>query len=55
MTGHFRDGAFGEWFAYKQVDGHQFHSYKGSRYKGFFHIPRFLLDSIAVLKRLEVS
>ena len=55
VTDHFRDGAFGEWFAYKQVDGRQFHSYKGSRYKGFFHIPRFLLDSIAVLKRLEVS
>ena len=54
-TANLRDAKDGEWFAYKAVDGRQFHSYKGSRYKGFFHIPRFLLDSIAVLKRLETG
>lgn len=50
-----RDSARGEWFAYAAVDGRRFHSYKGSRFKGFFHIPRFLLDSIEVLKRLETA
>lgn len=54
-TAHLRDAKNGEWFAYKAVDGRQFHSYKGSRYKGFFHIPRYLLDCIQVLKRLEAK
>jgi len=55
VTEHLRDPKCGEWFAYKAVDGRQFHSYKGSRFKGFFHIPRALLDCISVLKELEVS
>ena len=53
VTANLRDAEHGEWFAYKAVDGRQCHSYKGSRYKGFFHIPRYLLDCIQVLKRLE--
>lgn len=55
VTARLRDAACGEWFAYGAVDGRQEHSYKGSRYKGFFHIPRMLLDCLAVLKRLEAK
>ena len=49
---HLRDPVYPEWFAYAAVDGRQFHSYKGSRFKGFFHIPRHLLDSIETIERL---
>lgn len=45
-----RDPVFGEWFAYGMVDGRQIHSYKGSRWKGFFHLPRYLLKSIRLLR-----
>ena len=45
-----RDPEFGEWFAYAAVDGKQVHSYKGSRWKGFFHLPRYLLKSIRLLR-----
>ena len=55
VTDHLRDAEFGEWFAYKAVDGRQFHDYKGSRFKGYFHVPRALLDCIGVLRRLEES
>jgi len=55
VTENLRDPRGSEWFAYKTVDGRRFHSYKGSRFKGFFHIPRALLDSIAVLRRLETA
>ena len=48
-----RDPLHPEWFAYAAVDGRQFHSYKGSRFKGFFHVPRHLLDSIETISRME--
>ncbi|NCU44803.1 N-acylglucosamine 2-epimerase, partial [Candidatus Falkowbacteria bacterium] len=41
---HLRDPDFPEWFAYAAVDGRQVHSYKGSRWKTFFHLPRCLLN-----------
>ena len=49
---HLRDPQGPEWFAYAAVDGRQVHSYKGSRFKGFFHLPRHLMDCVAVLDRL---
>jgi len=30
------------------------HSYKGSRFKGFFHIPRCLYDTIQACERMGV-
>ena len=49
---HLRDLEYGEWFAYAAVDGRQVHSYKGSRFKGFFHIPRHLLNCIDACDRM---
>ena len=43
----------GEWFAYAPVGGRAFHDYKGSRFKGCFHIPRHLLTVIQVVNQLE--
>ena len=47
-----RDAEDGEWYAYAPVAGRAFHDYKGSRFKGFFHLPRFLLNSIRTIDRL---
>ena len=49
-TRNLRDPAYGEWFAYAPVGGRALHTYKGSRFKGFFHIPRHLLDCIRVCR-----
>ena len=49
-----RDPIHPEWFAYAATDGRQWHSYKGSRFKGFFHIPRHLLDTIEACERMGV-
>ena len=49
-----RDPLHPEWFAYAEVDGRQWYSYKGSRFKGFFHIPRHLLDTIEACERIGV-
>ena len=49
---HLRDPYYPEWFAYAATDGRQWHSYKGSRFKGFFHIPRHLLDTIEACDRM---
>ncbi|MBQ2630789.1 MAG: glycoside hydrolase family 88 protein, partial [Kiritimatiellae bacterium] len=43
---NFRDPDFPEWFAYAPVDGRRVHSYKGNVRKGFFHLPRRLLECI---------
>lgn len=45
-----RDPEFGEWFAYAPLNGVRFHTYKGSRWKGFFHIPRYLLKMTELSK-----
>lgn len=47
-----RDPDYPEWFAYAAVNGRQVHSYKGSRFKGFFHVPRCLADTLDVCERL---
>ena len=49
---HLRDPLFPEWFACAAVDGRLAHTYKGDRFKGFFHIPRHLLNCIEVFDRL---
>lgn len=50
---HLKDPRHPEWFAYAAVDGCQFHSYKGSKWKTFFHLPRHLFTCIEVVKRME--
>jgi N-acylglucosamine 2-epimerase len=45
----------GEWFAYAPIGGRLHHSYKGSRFKGFFHLPRYLLDCIQTIRWMENS
>lgn len=42
---HLKDPVFPEWFAYAATDGRQHHTYKGSRWKTFFHVPRYLLNN----------
>ncbi len=50
---HLRDPEYPEWFAYAAVDGRQVHSFKGNRWKGFFHLPRYLLRCIRILEKLS--
>jgi len=40
---HFPDPKYGEWFGYLDREGHVTHASKGTNYKGFFHVPRFLM------------
>jgi len=42
---HFPDPEYGEWFGYCDRQGNPTHTCKGGNYKGFFHIPRFLMMS----------
>jgi len=48
---NFRDPDFPEWFAYAPVEGRRAHTYKGNVRKGFFHLPRRLLECISELDR----
>ena len=48
-----RDDEFLEYFPYAKTDGIREHQYKGGRFKGFFHIPRYLLKAIEICRRLE--
>ena len=48
-----KDRDKGEWFAYAPVGGRLHHPYKGSRFKGFFHLPRYLLDCIQTIRWIE--
>lgn len=50
---HLKDPEQPEWFAYAAVDGRQFHTYKGSRFKTFFHLPRYLLNCIEIMERMK--
>ena len=50
---HLKDRDHPEWFAYAAVDGRQFHTYKGSRFKTFFHLPRYLLNCIEIMGRMK--
>lgn len=42
---HFADPKHGEWFGYLNREGRVTHTLKGGNYKGFFHVPRFLMMS----------
>ena len=42
---HLKDPLYPEWFTYAAVNNRQYHSYKGSRWKTFFHLPRYLLNN----------
>lgn len=43
---HFNDPEYGEWFGYVDPAGKVSHSFKGSNWKTFFHLPRYLLTCI---------
>ncbi len=49
----FPDPEYGEWFGYLDRQGNVTHRYKGSRWKGFFHIPRGLLYCWKKLEKLH--
>ena len=48
----FPDRDKGEWFGYLNRRGEVTHTYKGSRWKGFFHLPRCLLLGTRLLKEI---
>lgn len=48
---HFADPVHGEWYGYCDRRGTPIHRAKGGSYKGFFHVPRFLLYSIQAIGR----
>lgn len=52
-TRNLRDPKYGEWFAYAPVEGRAYHAYKGSRFKGFFHIPRHILNCMNLCDLIE--
>lgn len=47
---HFADAEHGEWFGYCNRDGSVSNTLKGGAYKGFFHVPRCLLFTEALLR-----
>lgn len=47
---HFADPEHGEWWGYCDRRGEPIHHAKGGNYKGFFHVPRFLLFSVQALE-----
>jgi len=47
------DPDYGEWFGYLHRDGTVSHTFKGSSWKGCFHLPRQLLYSWLLLKEME--
>jgi len=50
---HFVDKEFGGWFGYCDRGGNLTHTCKGGNYKGFFHVPRFLLMSIQEIEKMQ--
>ncbi len=47
---HFPDPEYGEWFGYLRRDGSVSHTHKGGM-KGFFHLPRALLNCMLLLEK----
>ncbi len=47
-----RDPVFPEWFVCAAVNGRQAHTMKGSRWKTFFHLPRYLVNCSRIARRL---
>lgn len=50
---HFADPNYGEWFGYCDQRGNLAKTCKGGNYKGFFHVPRFLLMSIQRIEETQ--
>lgn len=50
---HYPDPQYGEWFGYCDRQGNLTHTCKGNNYKGFFHVPRFLMMSVQQIERLS--
>lgn len=52
---HFSDPAKGEWFGYCDRQGAVSNTCKGNHYKGFFHVPRFLIMSIQEMEAFNLA
>ncbi len=52
---HFADSSHGEWFGYCDRRGTLTSTCKGSDYKGMYHLPRCLLQSIETIERCARS
>ncbi|MFA6930507.1 MAG: AGE family epimerase/isomerase [Lentisphaeria bacterium] len=50
-----RDPLYPEWFAYGPVNGRQQLTFKGSRWKTFFHLPRYLIQCSRIAHRLQTT
>ena len=50
---HFPDPEYGEWFGYLNRRGEPTHMLKGGKWKTFFHLPRCLLVSIGLMKKIR--
>ena len=48
----FRDPEYGEWFGYLHRDGTVALTLKGSAWKGFFHLPRALIQLRTILDQM---
>ena len=53
VSEHFVDTIHGEWFGCCSRRGNTSHTFKGSPTKGFFHVPRFLLNAIQLLETIR--
>ena len=49
---HFNDDKKGEWFGYLERDGSLAKTMKGGKWKGMFHLPRVLMESISTIEEL---
>lgn len=52
---HFPDPKYGEWFGYLNRQGEVLLPLKGGKWKGFFHLPRFLLEGWKTLEALSLK
>lgn len=50
---HFPDREYGEWFGYLNRYGKPTHLLKGSKWKTFFHLPRYLLVVMELLEKID--
>lgn len=51
----FPDHVFGEWYGYLDQNGEPTFTQKGGKWKGFFHVPRALMNCSAWLGEMEKS
>ncbi len=52
---HFSDEDYGEWFGYLNRRGEILLDLKGGKWKGCFHMPRFLFQSMLVLDKIALK